>query len=68
MRLDDIETWLRIQTYRNKIFRLSNKLVTEVKWLPYSSRFDIWGESRAIMLEYKDKFNLQRIKFSNEIS
>ncbi len=42
--------------------------MTEIKWLAYSSRFDIWGQSRSLMLEYKEKFNAKKIKITNDIS
>jgi hypothetical protein len=46
IRQDDIEVFLRLETYRGKLFRLSEKLVDSIKWLPYSHRFDIWKASR----------------------
>jgi hypothetical protein len=49
IRQDDIEVYLRLETYRSKLFRLSEKLVDSIKWLPYSHRFDIWKESRMLI-------------------
>jgi len=36
IRHDDIEVHLRIQTLRQKLFRLPEKLASSIKWLPYS--------------------------------
>lgn len=42
VRQDDVEVYLRIQTYRNKLYRAPEKLAASIKWLPYSHRFDVW--------------------------
>jgi hypothetical protein len=49
VRLDDVEVYLRIQTYRSRLFRLPEKLSTAIRWLPYTRRFDIWERSRVMM-------------------
>ena len=46
---------MRVQTYRNKLNRLSKKLIHSVKWLPYTKRFDMWKESRKLILRHKTK-------------
>jgi len=46
---------MRIQTYRNRIFRQFDKFITELSWLPYFSRFEIWEQSRIIMQDYKQE-------------
>jgi hypothetical protein len=48
--------------------RFSNKLVSEIKWLPYSSRFDIWGESRSMILDYKNKCNEKKFKLFYKVA
>lgn len=49
VRLDDVEVYLRVQTYRSRLFRMPEKLSTTIRWLPYTSRFAIWEEGRRIM-------------------
>jgi len=49
IRHDDLEVYLRIQTFRQAVFRLPAKLAASIKWLPYSRRFDIWRDSRAMI-------------------
>lgn len=49
VRVDDVEVYLRIQTYRSRLFRLPEKLAATIRWLPYSRRFDIWERSRMMM-------------------
>lgn len=44
---------MRMQTYRNRLFRMFDKFITEVSWLPYLARFEIWEQSRIIMQDYK---------------
>ena len=53
IRQDDFEVYLRQKTYNNKITRQANKLIGQLKWLPYLKRLDIWKESREIMYEYR---------------
>jgi len=49
VRLDDVEVYLRIQSYRSRLYRLPEKLAVAIRWLPYSRRFDIWERSRLMM-------------------
>ena len=49
IRLDDIEVFLRVHTYRARLFRLPEKLSTSIRWLSYTRRFDIWERSRILM-------------------
>ena len=49
IRHDDVEVFLRIATYRYKLFRVPEKLAASIKWLPYSRRFDIWSQSRVLI-------------------
>lgn len=42
-----------MQTYRNRIFRMFDKFMSELKWLPYLQRFEIYEQSRIIMQDYK---------------
>ena len=60
IRLDDVEVFLRLETYRSKLFRLSEKLVDSIKWLPYSHRFDIWKKSRILIHEGKQGYIEER--------
>jgi len=53
IREDDIEVYMRVQTYRNKLFRTFDKFMTEISWIPYMSRFPIYEQSRIIMQDYK---------------
>ena len=62
IRLDDVEVYLRIQTYREKLFRHAQKLANGVKWLPYSRRWGIWKQSRIILGNYKTIYNDLRNK------
>lgn len=68
VRQDDLECFMRIQSYRNKLFRTSSKFVTEVKWLPYSSRFDIWGDSRKMILDIKQKYNERKFAICDMVA
>ena len=56
----DVEVYLRIETYRAKIFKVAEKLVESVKWLPYSHRFDIIKESRILIHNGKQDYIIQR--------
>ena len=60
IRLEDIEVYLRVQTYQNKIKRLGDKLTAQIKWLPISARYDIWSESRKLI--FKEKVNAEERK------
>ena len=52
---EDYEVYMRVKTYQNKLNRLSKKLIHSIKWLPYSKRFDMWKESRKMILRHKAK-------------
>jgi hypothetical protein len=52
--------YLRVQTYRAKLFRSPEKLATSIKWLPASRRFDIWTASRVRISEFKERYNEDR--------
>lgn len=45
IRQDDIEVWMRRQTYLNKCFRVFYKLIDKLKWIAMQSRFEIFEES-----------------------
>lgn len=68
IRQDDIEVMLRIQTYRNTLFRLPQKLAASIKWLPYSRRFDIWTESRIQIQTDKTRYNEARYKVLHPVA
>jgi hypothetical protein len=36
IRYQDVEVYLRLQTYLSKITRMGKKLTQQVKWLPYT--------------------------------
>ena len=44
LRQDDIEVYLRVKTLRNQLFTISNKLLSLIKWMKYSDRFEILKE------------------------
>lgn len=52
IRQDDIEVWLRRQTYLNKCYRVFDKFLEKIKWIPMLERFEIFEES---MLYTKDQ-------------
>ena len=60
IRQDDFEVYLRQKTYHNKLNRLANKLINNVKWLPYLKRYDIWQECREIIYDYRQNASKQR--------
>lgn len=45
IRQDDVEIWLRRQTYLNKCLRVFYKFIDKMKWIPMSHRFEIFEES-----------------------
>ena len=54
--MDDVQAFLRVETFRNQLFRFPTKFLSLVKWIPYSERFEILKESRKLMLGYKHRF------------
>lgn len=60
IKLDDFEVFLRISTYRSKLYRMPEKLATSIKWLPHSHRFDIWKESRVYIQQDKANYDVER--------
>ena len=60
-----------MQTYRNKLFRTFDKFITELTWLPYFSRFEIYEASRIFIQDYKhetyDYLDDLRLTVSNTI-
>ena len=51
-----MQAFLRVETFRNQLFRFPTKFLSLVKWIPYSERFEILKESRKLMLGYKHRF------------
>ena len=45
LRVDDIDVYLRIVTYEEKINKQANKFIQRMKWLPLSHRFEVFEES-----------------------
>ena len=68
IRLDDVESYIRMTTYRNRLFRQAKKLTSEFKWLSYTSRFDIWASSRAFLADYKTDYYQKKFLVNQEIS
>lgn len=52
--------YLRQKTYRNKLDRLANKLISAVKWLPFLKRYDMWKESREVIFAYRNAASRER--------
>lgn len=57
LRQDDIEVYLRVVTYRNQLFRVPNKLLSLMKWMKYSDRFDILKEARRSIMALRNEHN-----------
>jgi hypothetical protein len=53
---DDVEVAMRILSYRRKILRSAEKVLISLKWLPYSSRFEVFKASREKMFAFKLDF------------
>ena len=45
LRQDDIDVYLRIATYEDKVLRKAKKFVERAKWLPFSQRFEVYQDS-----------------------
>ena len=45
LRADDIDVYLRLITYEEKITRLADVFVNKVKWVPLTKRYDIYKQS-----------------------
>ena len=67
IRQDDFEVFLRQKTYQRKLNRLANKLVSKIKWLPYSKRFDMWQECREMIYERRQSAISERSQLLNSI-
>ena len=57
LRQDDIEVYLRLKTFRNQVFRIPNKLLSLMKWMKYSDRFEISKESRRSLTSLRNEHN-----------
>ena len=49
IRMDDLEVFMRVDTYRQQLLRLGEKFAIGVKWLPHTSRYNIWKASRLFV-------------------
>lgn len=54
IRQDDIEVWMRRQTYLNKCFRVFYKYIDKLKWIPLLQRFEIFEESMVYAKEQRE--------------
>ena len=45
LRADDIDVYLRLITYEEKITRLADVFVNKAKWVPLTKRYDIYKQS-----------------------
>ena len=57
LRQDDIEVYLRVKAFRNQLFRIPNKLISLMKWMKYSDRYDILREGRRSMMQLRNEYN-----------
>lgn len=57
LRQDDIEVYLRVTTFRNQLFRIPNKLLSLMKWMKYSDRFEMLKEARRSMMALRNEHN-----------
>ena len=44
VRADDIDVYLRVTTFEEKITRKAERFIQRAKWLPMRHRFDIWQD------------------------
>ncbi|CDW82479.1 UNKNOWN [Stylonychia lemnae] len=58
LRLDDLDVYLRIVTYEEKINKDAEKFIQRVKWTPMSNRYEIFQES----IEYFQKIKAENIE------
>lgn len=45
LRVDDIDVYTRLVTYREKLNIDADKFIDRIKWTPISNRFDIYSDS-----------------------
>jgi len=45
LREDDIDVYMRIITYDEKITKHAEKFIQRAKWVPFSKRFDVYRDS-----------------------
>lgn len=68
LRQDDIEVYLRVKTFRNQLFRTSNKLISFMKWIKYSDRYELLGESRRSMMRLRNEHNKKQRELCNTVA
>jgi hypothetical protein len=54
IRQDDIEIWMRIQTYLSRCSRVFNKLIDKLKWVAMQNRFEIYESSMLFIKDQRD--------------
>lgn len=45
LRIDDLDVYMRVSTYEEKINKTAETFIHNVKWLPLSQRFEIFRDS-----------------------
>lgn len=61
IRIDDIDVYLRIVTYEEKINKQADKFIHRIKWLPLRHRQDIFEDSIQQFQDIK-QVNIQQQK------
>ena len=67
IRQDDIEVFLRRQTYLNKWLRVFYKFIDKLKWIPMLERFEILEESILYAKQQRDQSFLQQNDHVDEL-
>jgi len=47
--------YLRVKTFRNKLFRVVNKLISHLKWVKYTDRYEVLRETRHTMIKLRNE-------------
>jgi len=68
IRQDDIEVYLRVKTFRNQIFRVPNKLISFMKWMKYTDRYEILRESRRSMIKLRNEYKTKQRELCMHVS
>jgi len=68
LRQDDIDVYLRVKTFRNQLFKVTDKLLCHMKWIKYTDRFDTLRESRHSLIKLRNAHNKRQKDLCTTVS
>ena len=68
LRIDDIDVYIRVTSYEEKVNRSTDKFINRTKWLPMSHRFDVFKQTQEYFQQRKLDYRQQEEVFEQRLT